>query len=62
MTPAYCSIVIAVVIAVNVVVMGFYAGLSTATARFFKIERRMQLVNRVAGGTMNGAGALIVSR
>lgn len=62
LTLSDCSIVIAVVIGVNVVVMGFYAGLSTATARFFGTERRMRLANRIAGGTMIGAGALIASR
>jgi threonine/homoserine/homoserine lactone efflux protein len=62
LTLADCSIVIAVVISVNVMVMGLYAGLSTATARFFKTGRRVRFVNRIAGGTMIGAGALIASR
>lgn len=62
LTLADCSIVIAVVISVNVMVMGLHAGLSTATARFFKTAPRMRLVNRLAGGAMIGAGALISSR
>lgn len=56
------AVVIAVVIGVNLAVMGTYAGLSTGAARFFRTERRMRVVNRIAGGTMIGAGALIASR
>jgi threonine/homoserine/homoserine lactone efflux protein len=62
LTLADCVAVVMVVIGVNIVVMGFYAGLSTAAARFFRTEPRMRMVNRVAGGAMIGAGALIASR
>ncbi len=56
------AVVIAAVIGVNLAVMGIYAGLSSGTARFFATEGRMRAVNRMAGGTMIGAGALIASR
>jgi threonine/homoserine/homoserine lactone efflux protein len=62
LTLADCAAVVMVVVGVNIVVMGFYAGLSRATARFFQTERRMRMVNRVAGGAMIGAGTLIASR
>lgn len=55
-------VVLAVVIGVNVVVMGIYASLSTGAARFFRTERRMRVINRLACGTMIGAGALIAGR
>ena len=57
-----CAAVVAVVVCVNILVMGFYAGLSTAAARFFQTEKRMRMVNRFAGASMIGAGALIASR
>ncbi len=62
LTPPDGAVVIAVVIGVNLAVMGIYAGLSTGAARFFGTERRLRAVNRVAGGAMIGAGALIASR
>jgi threonine/homoserine/homoserine lactone efflux protein len=62
LTLADCAAVVMVVVGVNIVVMGFYAGLSRATARFDQTERRMRMVNRVAGGAMIGAGTLIASR
>ncbi|BCH32705.1 lysine transporter LysE [Mesorhizobium sp. L-8-10] len=55
-------VVIAVVIGANAVVMGIYAGLSTGAARLFGTERRMRMVNRISGGAMISAGALIASR
>lgn len=62
LTVADCAAVVAVVAGVNIVVMGFYSGLSTATARFFRTQSRMRLISRVAGGAMIGTGALIASR
>jgi threonine/homoserine/homoserine lactone efflux protein len=49
-------------VAVNVVTMGIYAALAGRAARWFRVPRRMRLMNRVAGGTLIGTGALIASR
>lgn len=62
LTPRDGAVVLAVVIVVNLAVMSMYASLSAGAARFFRTERRMRVVNRLAGGTMIGAGALIASR
>lgn len=56
------AIVVSIVVAVNVVTMGIYAALAGRAARWFRVPRRMRLMNRVAGGTLIGTGALIASR
>lgn len=54
--------VIGVVVGVNIVVMGFYAWLSGTASRLFKTEQRMRWINRISGGALVGAAALIASR
>ena len=54
--------VIGTVFAANAVIMGGYAGLAGVASRWFKTEKRMRWMNRIAGGAMVGTGALIVSR
>lgn len=54
--------VIGVVVGVNIVVMGFYAWLSGTASRWFKTEQRMRWINRISGGALVGAAALIASR
>ncbi|MER9764863.1 LysE family transporter [Mesorhizobium sp. M0189] len=62
MTFADGLLVVAVVICVNIVTMGFYAALSGRASSWFKTPRRMRLMNRFAGGAMIGTGALIAAR
>ena len=62
MTFADGVLVVAVVISVNILTMGFYAALSGRASRWFRVPSRMRLMNRVAGGAMIGTGALIAAR
>jgi threonine/homoserine/homoserine lactone efflux protein len=62
MTFADGLLVIAVVISVNIVIMGAYAALAGRASGWFRTPRRMRLMNRFAGGAMIGTGALIAAR
>ncbi len=55
-------LVVAVVISVNILTMGLYAGLAGRASGWFKTPRRMRLMNRFAGSAMIGTGALIAAR
>ncbi|HEV7320690.1 MAG TPA: LysE family translocator [Ensifer sp.] len=54
--------VLAVVFAVNVVTMGGYALLSSASSRWFRTTRAVRALNRVAGGAMIATGVVIAAR
>ncbi|RWE45696.1 MAG: LysE family translocator [Mesorhizobium sp.] len=55
-------LVVAVVISVNILTMGVYAGLAGRASGWFRTPRRMRLMNRFAGSAMIGTGALIAAR
>lgn len=55
-------VIAAIVVVVNLVIMGGYALLAGRAARWLRTPERLRAVNRVAGGTMVGAGALIATR
>ena len=62
MTLADGLLVVAVVISVNILTMGFYAALAGRASGWFRTPRRMRLMNRFAGSAMIGTGALIAAR
>ncbi|QPC92860.1 LysE family translocator [Mesorhizobium sp. INR15] len=62
MTFADGLLVVAVVISVNILTMGFYAALAGRASGWFRTPRRMRLMNRFAGSAMIGTGALIAAR
>jgi threonine/homoserine/homoserine lactone efflux protein len=62
MTFADGVLVVAVVISVNILTMGFYAALAGRASGWFRTPSRMRLMNRFAGGAMIGTGALIAAR
>ncbi|TGP93881.1 MULTISPECIES: LysE family translocator [unclassified Mesorhizobium] len=55
-------LVVAVVISVNILTMGVYAGLAGRASGWFRTPWRMRLMNRFAGSAMIGTGALIAAR
>lgn len=62
LTLADALVIVAIVAAVNLVIMSGYALLAGRAARWLRTPARIRAVNRVAGGTMVGAGALIATR
>lgn len=62
LTPARAAVLVGIVLAVNVAVMGGCALLAGEASRWFRTPKRMRLLNRVAGGTMVGTGALVAAR
>jgi threonine/homoserine/homoserine lactone efflux protein len=55
-------IVLTIVAAVNIATMGFYSLVAGGAARWFRTPSRVRLINRIAGGTMVGTGAVIAAR
>ncbi|MDQ8755872.1 LysE family translocator [Sphingosinicella sp. LHD-64] len=62
LTLADALVIAAIVFAVNLLIMSAYALLAGRAARWLRTPARIRAVNRAAGGTMVGAGALIATR
>jgi threonine/homoserine/homoserine lactone efflux protein len=54
--------VLAIILTVNLTIMSAYALLSGRGSAWFRTSRRMQWLNRLGGGSMVGAGAIVAVR
>ncbi len=62
LTPDDALIILATVLAINLVVMSGYGALAGRAQRAFRAPGRLRWVNRIGGGAMIGTGTVIATR